>query len=255
MIRRLLLAVGLAALPFLAAPAMAQEADKPLLDGHFTFRGPFGTIDKAAAQRGLQIYKEVCSTCHGLYELSYRNLKDLGYTDDEVKAFAAEYKVTEISDDTGKPVERPARPSDKFVRPFPNEIRARLANNGALPPDLALMAKAREGGPDYIYSLMQGFTDAPAGVKMNDNAYYNIYFKAPHQIGMPPPLTDGAVTFADGSPNTLKDEAYDIAMFLEWAAEPEQDRRKEIGWRVVLFLLATTGVLYLVKRKIWADVH
>ena len=254
MIRRLVAAAALAALPFLSGPALAQAEDVQLLDGHFTFNGPFGTIDKAAAQRGLQIYKEVCSNCHGLYELSYRNIKDLGYTDDEVKAFAADNKVTEISDDTGKLAKRDARPSDKFVRPFANEIIARLANNGALPPDLGLMAKARQNGPNYIYSLMQGFSDPPPDVKLGENMYYNKYFKG-HQIAMPPPLTDGAVTFADGAPNKLADEAYDIATFLEWAAEPEQDQRKEIGWRAVIYLALTTVVLYFVKRKIWADVH
>jgi ubiquinol-cytochrome c reductase cytochrome c1 subunit len=231
------------------------EDEAALLDGHFTFRGPFGTLDKAAAQRGLQIYKEVCSTCHGLYELSYRDIKDLGYTDDEVKAFAAQSEVTDISDDTGKPIQRPARPYDRFVRPFANEIVARLANNGALPPDLALIEQAREGGADYVFSLMQGYVDPPpADVKLGENLYYNKYFKG-HQIAMPPPLSDGAVTFADGAPNTLKDEAYDVATFLAWASEPHQEERKEIGWRVVIFLIVTTVVLYFVKRKIWADVH
>ncbi|HVJ50929.1 MAG TPA: cytochrome c1 [Aliidongia sp.] len=253
MIRRLFLAAALAALPLVSVPALAED-ETPLLQGHFSFEGPFGTLDRAAAQRGLQIYKEVCSNCHGLYELSYRNLSELGYNDDEVKAFAAQSNVTEISDDTGKPAERPARPYDKFVRPFPNDIVARLSNNGALPPDLALIVKAREGGADYLYSLMQGYGDAPAGVKLGENLNYNKYFKG-HQIAMPQPLTDGAVTFADGAPNTLKDEAYDVATFLEWASEPEADQRKQIGWKVVIFLVVTTVVLYIVKRKIWSDVE
>ncbi len=253
MIRRLLVA-ALAALPLLAFPAMAEDEDIQLLDGHFTFNGPFGTIDKAAAQRGWQVYREVCSNCHGLYEQSYRDLDGLGYSEAEVKAFAAEAEVTDISDDTGKPIKRPGRPSDRIVRPFANEIIARLANNGALPPDLGLMAKAREGGANYIYSLMQGFSDPPAGMKLGDNMYYNKFFKG-HQIAMPPPLSDGAVTFADGAPNKLADEAYDVATFLEWAAEPEQDRRKEIGWRSVIYLALTTVVLYFVKRRIWAGVH
>jgi ubiquinol-cytochrome c reductase cytochrome c1 subunit len=259
MIRRLVLgaaaiALGSIAVPsLLASSAHAEDEAPALLDAGFTFRGAFGTIDKASAQRGLQIYKEVCSNCHGLYELSYRNIAALGYTEDQVKAFAAEYEVDDL-DDKGQPVKRPARPSDRFVRPFPNEIAARDANNGALPPDLGLIAKARKGGPDYVYSLVQGYGTPPADLKMNEGMNYNKFFPG-HQIAMPQPLTDGAVTFADGTPNTLQQEAKDIATFLEWAAEPEADERKEMGWRVVLFLVPLTGLLYAVKRRVWADLH
>ena len=244
-------------LPLAAPVAHAQEAaaEPALLKGDWSFDGIFGTIDKASAQRGLQIYKEVCSTCHGLYEMSYRNIAALGYSEEQTKNFAAQFEVADTNDD-GAPIQRPAKPSDKFVRPFPNEKAARAANNGAYPPDLALIEKSREGGADYVYSLLQGYKDAPADVKLSDGQYYNIYFTAGgEKIGMPQPLTDGAVTFADGAPNDLKSEAHDIATFLAWAAEPEQDARKRLGARVMLFLIVLTGALYYPKRKIWAKVH
>lgn len=260
MIRRLVLGAAAIALCSIAAPSLlassAQAEDEEhtqLLDAGFSFRGAFGTIDKASAQRGLQIYKEVCSNCHGLYELSYRNIAELGYTDDQVKAFAAQYQVDDF-DDKGQPVKRPAKPSDRFVRPFPNEAAAREANNGAYPPDLALIAKSRKGGSDYVYSLLQGYGTPPADMKMNEGMNYNKFFPG-HQIAMPQPLTDGAVTFEDGTKNTLQQEAKDISTFLEWAAEPEADARKAMGWRVMLFLLPFTILLYAVKRKVWADLH
>lgn len=259
MIRRFLFgaAIAVTAAVAMAPVAHAQEAavEPKLLKGDWSFDGIFGTIDKASAQRGLQIYKEVCSNCHGLYEMSYRNIAALGYSDEQVKNFAAQYQVADTNDD-GAVIQRPAKPSDKFVRPFPNEKAARAANNGAYPPDLALIEKSREGGADYVYSLLQGYKNAPADVKLSDGQYYNIYFTAGgEKIGMPQPLTDGAVTFADGSPNDLKSEARDIATFLAWAAEPEQDVRKRLGARVMLFLIILTGALYYSKRKIWAKVH
>jgi ubiquinol-cytochrome c reductase cytochrome c1 subunit len=254
------LALGAIAGPMLLLPAAnaQDEAGGPpppdkLLDAKFGFNGPFGRLDKAAAQRGLQIYKEVCSNCHGLYELSYRNIAALGYTEDQVKAFAAEYQVADFND-KGEPVKRKALPSDRFVRPFANEAAAREAMNGAYPPDLALIAKSRKGGPDYVFSLMQGYADAPATMKMADGMNYNKFFGG-RQIAMPQPLTDGAVTFADGSPNTLPEEAKDVATFLEWAAEPEADERKEIGIWAILFLIPLTGLLYVLKRSVWAHLH
>jgi cytochrome c1 len=235
-----------------AQPARAEEAT--LLNANFSFNGIFGTYDPAALQRGLQIYTEVCSNCHGLVQLSYRNLAALGYTPDQIKAYAAQKQVPS-TDDAGQPIMVPAKPSDKFVGPFPNDKAARAANNGALPPNLALITKAREGGGNYVYSLMQGYKDPPpAGVTIANGMYYNEYFPG-HQIAMPPPLTDAAVTYADGTPNNLRQEASDIATFLTWAAEPEMEQRKQLGVKVMLFLLVLTGLLYGVKRLVWADVH
>jgi ubiquinol-cytochrome c reductase cytochrome c1 subunit len=232
-------------------PAQAAEHEIPKQE--WSFSGLFGTYDRAELQRGFQVYKEVCANCHGLDHLSYRNLTDLGFSADEVKAIAAEYQVPDIGDD-GQPVQRPAKPSDKFVRPFPNEKAARAANNGAYPPDLSLMAKAREGGPNYIFAILTSYGEPPPDVKMAEGMYYNTAFPG-HQIAMPQPLQDGQVTFADGSPNKLPDEARAIANFLEWTAEPEQEHRKRMGVQVVLFLLVLAGLLYAAKRKIWAEIH
>jgi len=254
MIRRMALAA--LALATLSTAALAQEeGSAPLLDGKFSFDSFFGTIDLAAAQRGLQLYTEVCSTCHALDELSYRDIGELGYTEAEVKAYAAQFKVPDVKDD-GTPTERPARPSDPFVHPFPNEKAARSANNGAAPPDLALIVKARKGGADYVYSLMQGFGDPPAGMKMNAGMNYNKYFAAGGgQIAMPQPLQDDSVKYADGTKATLEQEAHDVATFLEWAANPELNARKQMGVKVLIFLVVLTGILYVAKRRIWHDVH
>ena len=208
----------------------------------------------AAAQRGFQVYKEVCSTCHPVKHLYYRDLEELGYTEDQVKGFAAQYQVTDGPNDEGQMYQRPARPSDKFVPPFPNDQAARAANNGALPPDLSLIVKAREGGPDYVFGILTGFKDPPPGFKLGDGMYYDEYFSG-HQIKMPPPLSDGQETFADGAPNKLPDEAHDVVTFLTWAAEPNLDDRHRMGLKVILFLIVAAGIFYAAKRKIWAQVH
>jgi ubiquinol-cytochrome c reductase cytochrome c1 subunit len=253
MIRRFLFGASLAVSTLLTLPAAHAEEETKLLKGNFSFEGIFGTYDRASLQRGLQIYTEVCSNCHGLYEMSYRNLEGLGYNEDQVKAYASQKQVPDTNDE-GQPVMRPAKGSDKFVRPFPNEKAARAANNGAYPPDLALITSAREGGADYIYSLLQGYKDAPKDVKLGNGMNYNEFFPG-HQIGMPQPLTDGAVTFSDGTSNKLEQEARDIATFLQWAAEPEMEARKRMGAKVILFLLITTAALYYAKRKIWSNLH
>jgi ubiquinol-cytochrome c reductase cytochrome c1 subunit len=256
MIRRFALCALFAAGLFSAVEPRACAADSEpaaLLPTTFSFDGMFGTIDKAAAQRGLQIYREVCSACHGLYELHYGDIAALGYNEDQVKTFAAQFEVPDIADD-GSVIQRPARAADFFVRPFPNEKAARNANNGALPPDLALIAKSRAGGPHYVYSLLQGYRDPPPDVKMGDGMNYNIYF-AGHQLAMPQPLQDATVTFSDGTKNDLAQEAHDVATFLEWAANPELDERKQLGARVMLFLVILAIVLYGAKRIVWRDVH
>jgi ubiquinol-cytochrome c reductase cytochrome c1 subunit len=237
------------------AVARAEESVE-LLNPHWSFDGVFGTFDRAAAQRGFQVYKEVCSNCHALSLLSYRNLGALGFNEDEVKAIAAGYQVTDGPNDQGEMFQRPGRPSDPFVKPFANEKAARAANNGAYPPDLSLITKARKGGPDYVYSILNGYSDPPGGFKLNEGMNYNKYFAAgEHQIAMPQPLQPNQVTFADGTPSTLPQEAHDIVTFLEWASEPELEARKRIGAEAILFLVVLTGVLYLVKRRVWAAIH
>ena len=250
-LRQLLAAALLAAV--VASPAWAQDEPTPPPQ-HWSFDGPFGTYDLAAAQRGFQVYSEVCSACHSMQYLHYRDLSGIGLTDDQIKAIAAAVTVPQGTDDQGNPKDGPATPADQFRSPFPNEKAARAALNGALPPDLSLIVNAREGHADYVYAILTGFTDAPPGMQMQPGMYYNKYFPG-HQIAMPPPLTDGRVTYADGTPASVEQEARDVVTFLAWAANPEMVQRKQIGWRVVLFLLLLTGLTYAVKRKVWSDVH
>jgi len=244
------------------AIAIAAESEPELKHQHWHFTGPFGTYDRASAQRGFQVYKEVCAACHSLNLLYYRNLTELGLTEDQVKGIAAEFQVPDLSDD-GQPIERPARPSDHFRKPFPNELAAAAANGGKAPPDLSVIVKAREGHADYIYSLLTGYVPfdklSPEQIKKNgvtkdDN--YNSYFTAGgYKIAMPPPLADGKVTYVDGTKNTLDQQARDVVEFLAWASEPHLEARNRTGIRVVLFLLALAGLMYAVKRQVWADKH
>lgn len=237
-----------------AAPALAQEETPPLPDVSWSFSGPFGTYNRAAEQRGFQVYKEVCSACHSMKLMYYRNLEGIGLTPEQVRAIAASVTVPGGLNDRGQPTTRPGLPSDHFVSPFPNDQAARAANNGALPPDQSDLEKAREGGATYIYAILTGYRDPPAGVKVPDGLYYNLYFPG-HQIHMPPPLHDGQVTYADGTPATVDQMAHDVATFLTYCSHPNMEQRKRIGVKIVIFLALMTGVTYAVKRKVWADVH
>jgi cytochrome c1 len=273
---RKLLATGVLALPLLAAPAavmpaLAEAGHGPkLLDTKFSFEGPFGTIDRAAAQRGFQVYKEVCAACHSMSLMSYRNLMDLGLSEAAVKGIAAEVQVEDVND-VGEKIERPGKPSDRFKKPFPNDAAAAAANGGAAPPDLSLIIKARPDGARYVFSLLQGYVDfdsltdqqkAEFGLakdyKLEDGKHFNVYFHPGEQgykIGMAKPLSDGQVNYVDGSKNDLPSMARDVVTFLAWASEPHMEARKRTGVRVVLFLLIFAGMMYAVKRKIWADAH
>ena len=237
-------------------PAIARAADEnqQLPRQQWSFDGVFGTYDRASAQRGFQVYKEVCSVCHPVKHLHIRDLADIGYNEDEVKAIAAGYQVTDGPNDEGQMYQRPGRPSDPIPEPFPNDQAARAANNGALPPDQSLIVKARAGGPDYVYGILTGYKEPPAGFKMLEGMNYNEFF-AGHQIAMPPPLSDNAVTFADGTPATVPQMAHDVVTFLTWAAEPNLDDRHRTGLKVTLFLVVAAGVFYAAKRKIWAPIH
>jgi ubiquinol-cytochrome c reductase cytochrome c1 subunit len=249
----LLLAVGLGIGACGAARALEEAPEPP--HQQWPFEGVFGTYDTAASQRGFQVYKEVCSTCHAVKHLAFRNLEEIGYTEDQVKGIAAQYQVTDGPNDEGQMFQRPARPSDPIPGPFPNDQAARAANNGALPPDLSLITKAREGGPDYVYAILAGFKDPPAGFKVNEGMYYNQYF-AGHQIKMPPPLTQtDQLKYADGTQATVPQMSHDVVSFLSWAAEPTLNDRHRIGFKVILFLIIATGVFYAAKRKIWSRIH
>ncbi len=234
-------------------PAAASEGPE-IEKRNWSFDGIFGHFDRAAQQRGYQVYNEVCSGCHGLRLIAYRNLAALGYGEDDIKAFAAEYEVTDGPNDEGEMYQRPALPSDRFVSPFPNTQAARVANNGALPPDLSLIVKARKNGADYIYALLTGYGDAPDGEEQPDGLYYNATFPG-HQIAMLPPLDDDAVEYAEGTPATVNQMASDVTTFLVWASSPEMEERKALGLKVMLFLLVFTALLAAVKRKVWSRLH
>lgn len=236
-----------------AASVPAAEGIKiPAQD--WSFDGPFGLFDRAQLQRGLQVYREVCAGCHSLKYVAFRNLADLGYTEDQIKAFAAEATIVDGPDDQGEMFEREGQPSDYFPSPFPNARAAAAANNGAVPPDLSLMAKARFGGPDYIYALLTGYEEPPADFAVMEGLNYNAYFPG-HQIAMAQPLDDGAVEYADGTEASLDQEARDVAAFLMWTAEPKLENRKTAGIWVLMFFLFVTGVTYATKKRIWADLH
>jgi ubiquinol-cytochrome c reductase cytochrome c1 subunit len=250
----LALAAALAVSGGFAGIARAQEEAPSPPRQQWSFEGVFGTYDRAALQRGFQVYKEVCAACHPVKHLFFRDLTEIGYSEAEVKGVAAQAQVTDGPNDSGEMFQRPARPSDPIPGPFPNDQAARAANNGALPPDLSLITKARDGGPDYVYAILNGFKDAPAGFKMLDGMYYNEYFTG-HQIKMPPPLSADQVKFADSTPATVPQMAHDVVTFLSWAAEPNLEERHRTGFKVILFLIIATGVFYAAKRKIWSRVH
>jgi len=236
-----------------SGPAGAQEAAAPI-QRSWSFEGFFGTYDRSAAQRGFQVYREVCSACHGLRYVAFRNLTALGFTEEEVQAIAREYQVTDGPNDEGEMFERPAVPADHFPLPFPNDAAARLANGGALPPDLSLITKARADGTNYLFSLLQGYEEPPPGEEGMEGLYYNAYFPT-HWIAMPPPLFEDGVAYADGSTASIEQMASDVSMFLTWAAEPTLEERKQTGLKVLLFLIILTGLFYATKRKIWAAAH
>ena len=236
--------------PAVQAADDSHSVELPHVD--FSFDGPFGTYDRASLQRGFQVYQQVCSACHSLNYLSYRNLTDLGYNADEVKAIASQYTIMDGPNDEGEMVERNRMPSDRFAKPYPNDNAARYANNGAYPPDMSLLAKARVGGPTYIYGILTGYEKAPADVEMGAGQYYNKYMSG-HKIAMAAPLSEGMIGYEDDSPQTVEQYAKDVSTFLMWAAEPNLEHRKRMGFKVILFLIAFAGIMYAVKKKIWKD--
>ena len=270
---------AVAGLTVAAAPAMA-EGGHHLRDGGFSFEGPFGTFDQGQLQRGYKVYREVCSSCHSMNLMHFRTLGEKGgpFYDPKaknpaengyVKALAAEIQVADIDNETGEPIQRPGIAADKFPSPYPNHTAAAAANGGAAPPDLSVMAKARHGGADYIYSILTGYHTPPAGLKMTNTQHYNAYMAgdltpfmpkgAPKPpggfIAMPPPLTAaGQVTYDDGTPGTVENYAKDVAAYIAWASEPHAVERKQAGFGVLFFLILFAGVTYVSYRRIWKGV-
>jgi len=245
------LALLVLALPSVAFASGEQKHPKQI---DWAFDGVFGKFDKPSIQRGLQVYREVCAACHGLNRVAFRSLDGIGFSEAEAKTMAAEYTVTDGPNDDGEMFERPGRASDKFPSPYPNEKAARAAQNGAYPPDLSLIIKARPDGANYTHSLLTGYHEAPEGTTVPEGMHYNPYFVG-HMIAMPAPLMEGAVTYQDGTEASVEQMSHDVVNFLQWAAEPEMEVRKHMGVRVILFLIVMTGFFYAAKKRIWKDLH
>jgi cytochrome c1 len=267
----LLLALSLAVFASTPAAIAAEETPAPPRQ-RWSFSGPFGKFDQGQLQRGFKVYREVCAACHSLSMIAFRNLAEPGgpgYSTAQAQAVAAEYKIQDGPNDQGEMFERPGRLADYFPKPFPNDQAARVANGGALPPDLSVIAKARtyergfpwflidavtqyqEQGPDYIVALLNGYKDEPPqGFTLTPGTYYNTYFPG-HAIGMPKPLNDGQVEYTDGTPATVDQYAKDVTAFLMWAAEPHMQDRKRLGFQVMIFLIVFAGLMYFTKKRVW----
>jgi len=279
MLRKALALIGALSLTAAATAALAETTALPDKDVHWSFEGPFGRFDQEQLQRGYKVYHDVCSSCHAMHLMSYRNLGQEGgpfynpkwpnpNDNPYVKAIVADFKVPDVDPDTGDAIRRPATAADAFVSPFPNEAAARASNGGALPPDLSLIIKARADGPRYVYSILTGYAPAPPGLQVPANRYYDPYMpgdltsfwhgKGPAPkggfIAMPFQLTPNRVTFDDGVHPTTDEEAKDVVAFLAWASEPHQDERKKLGLAVMIYLLGFTGLLYVSYKRIWRNV-
>ncbi len=285
--RPLMAALAVASLAFIGTPALASGGTEHPPAQKWSFSGPFGTFDRAQLQRGFKVYKEVCAACHGLEKLSFRNLYQPGgpgFTEGQVKTLAKEYKVKDGPNESGEMFERPGRPADRFPKPFANDEAAKAANNGAVPPDFSVIAKARtyergfpmwlidivtqyqEQGVDYITGILTGYGAPPHGEKIEDGLHWNRYFPG-NKIAMANPLValfddagkaQDANFYTDGTPVTREQVAKDVAAFLMWAAEPKMEERKQTGAKVILWLIVLAGLLYFTKKRIWArlgDAH
>ena len=236
-----------------ASSAMAAGDVKHPHKQHWSFDGVFGTFDQPSIQRGLQVYREVCAACHGMSRVPFRRLTEVGFSAEEVKALAAEYTVMDGPNDEGDMFERPAKPSDKFPSPYENEPQARSLNNGAYPPDLSLIIKARHDGANYVHALLTGYDEEPEHpVELLDGQYYNPYFPG-EKLSMPRPIVDGQVDYQDGTEASTEQISKDIVNFMQWAAEPEMEQRKQMGIRVIIFLFIMTVFFYLAMKRIWAN--
>ena len=228
-----------------------------LLKQDWSFKSFYGKFDRASLQRGYQVYTEVCASCHSMKYLSYRNLAEEGgpeFSEEEAKNIASQFEVIDGPNSDGEMFTRAAKLSDKFVKPYSNDQEAKNANGGAYPPDMSVLVKARKGGPDYIYSVLLGYEDPPADIKLDEGVYFNKYMYG-NKIKMASPLSDGIVEYADGTNATQKQMAKDVVTFLMWAAEPHLESRHKIGLKVILYLLVLTILVYFSMKKIWSRIE
>ena len=232
----------------------SEETNKNYVKTNWSFKGIFGTFDRASLQRGYQVYQEVCSGCHSAQHLSYRNLSEKGgpeFSVEEAKAIAAQFEVEDGPNSDGEMFMRPGRLSDKFVKPYPNVEASTAANGGAYPPDMSVLAKARKGGADYIYSLLLGYEEAPTGFELDEGVYYNKYMSG-NRIKMLAPLSDGLVEYSDGTQSTTVQMAKDVTTFLVWAAEPHLESQHKMGFKVIIYLIILLTLVYMSKQKVWS---
>jgi len=251
LLNRIILIIFISTVPFLV---YAEETNTDYAKTNWSFKGIFGTFDRASLQRGYQVYQEVCSGCHSVQHLSYRNLSEKGgpeFSIEEAKAIASQFEVEDGPNSDGEMFNRPGRLSDKFVKPYPNVQASTAANGGAYPPDMSVLAKARAGGADYIYSLLLGYEEAPSGFELDDGVYYNKYMPG-NKIKMSTPLSDGLVEYSDGTQSTTTQMAKDITTFLVWAAEPHLESQHRMGFKAIIYLIILLTLVYMSKQKVWS---
>ena len=251
LLNRIILTIFISTISF---SAIAEEMNTNYVKTDWSFKGIFGTFDRASLQRGYQVYQEVCSGCHSVQHLSYRNLSEKGgpeFSIDEAKAIATQFEVEDGPNSDGEMFMRPGRLSDKFVKPYPNVEASTAANGGAYPPDMSVLAKARAGGADYIYSLLLGYDEAPQGFELDDGVYYNKYMPG-NKIKMSAPLSDGLVEYSDGTQATVAQMSKDVTAFLVWAAEPHLEAQHRMGFKAIIYLIILYTLVFMSKQKVWS---
>ena len=253
LLNRIILTIFISTVSF---SVYSEEVNTNYVNTSWSFKGIFGTFDRASLQRGYQVYQEVCSGCHSVQYLSYRNLSEKGgpeFSIEEAKAIAAQFEVTDGPNSDGEIFMRPGRLSDKFVKPYPNVEASKAANDGAYPPDMSVLAKARKGGADYIYSLLLGYEEPPEGFEIEEGVYYNKYMSG-NKIKMTAPLSDGLVKYSDGTESTTAQMAKDITKFLVWTAEPHLESQHRMGFKVIIYLIILLTLVYMSKQKVWSRI-
>ena len=253
LLNRIILTIFISAVSF---SAFSEEMNTNYLKTDWSFKGIFGTFDRASLQRGYQVYQEVCSGCHSVQHLSYRNLSEKGgpeFSDEEAKAIAAQFEVEDGPNSDGEMFMRAGRLSDTFVKPYPNVEASTAANGGAYPPDMSVLTKARKGGADYIYSVLMGYEEAPQGFELEEGVYYNKYMDG-NKIKMANPLSDDLITYADGTSSTVSQMSKDVTTFLTWAAEPHLESRHKMGLKVIIYLIIFTVLIYLSMKRLWSRI-